>query len=292
MQLLMKSAWRLLPILVVLTFLVPAAGATPNQELQAARESFLAGEYEGAIGKLTALLYPTSRLAKRSIIAEAHLLLGVSFFETGERDGAKREFEEALFLDETLSLSTSLFTKEAVEFFDETKAALSRKAKDAADAQRLARKQQVLNKAVQDLLVIEHYRYWVNFVPFGAGQFQNGEKGKGLAFFIAGAALGGTSAGLYGYQLVKYGLGGKVPLDEVDQVNTIQVIQIGTGALFIAITAWGIVDSLTHYRYSVQREADPAIIKELKDALEFDSTPTIIPTATPEGGGVSLLWEF
>jgi tetratricopeptide (TPR) repeat protein len=284
----------ILASLFLLCSLVEIAGASPKQELQEARESFLAGEYQGSIGKLTALLYPTSRLAMASSIAEAHLLLGVSLFETGERAGAVREFEEALFLDETLSLSTSLFTTEAVKFFDETKEELRRKAKDVEETERLARKEQALNKAVENLIVIEKYRYWVNFVPFGAGQFQNGQRGKGLAFFLGEAALGGTTVALWSYQVVKYGYRGTVPLDEVDTVNTIQVLQVGSGALFIALTAWGIYDSLTNYQYQIEREADPSIIKELKDALESetDNTPTIVPTATPDGAGVSLQWEF
>ncbi len=284
----------LLGPLVLLCSLAALASASPNEELREARESFFKGEYEGSIAKLTALLYPTSRLATASSIAEAHLMLGVSFFETGQRDGALREIEEALFLDDSLSLGTSLFTTEAVKFFDEAKAELNRKAKDAEEAERIARKEQALNKAVENLVVIERYRYWVNFVPFGAGQFQNGQRGKGLAFFLGEAALGSTSVALWSYQVVKYGLRGTVPLDEVGTVNTIQVLQVGTGAAFIALTMYGIYDSLINYQYQIERKADPSIIKELRDALEneTDNTPTIIPTAGPEGAGVSLQWEF
>jgi tetratricopeptide (TPR) repeat protein len=268
--------------------------ATPTEELQAARESFLAGDYKAAIGKFTALLYPTSRLAKASSIAEAHLLLGVSFFETGEREGASREFEEALFLDESLSLDADLFSAEAVRFFDEKKAELKGKAEDSAEKERLARREQALNRALQNMVVLEKRRYWVNFMPFGAGQFQNGERNKGFAFFVGEAVLGGTSVGLWSYQVIKYGFRGKVPRDEVDTVNTLQVMQIGSGALFYALMAWGIVDSLSHYEHAVKREADPSLLKDLEDVLdnEKDTTPTVIPNAGPDGAGVSLLWEF
>jgi tetratricopeptide (TPR) repeat protein len=268
--------------------------ATPTEELQAARESFLPGDYKAAIGKFTALLYPTSRLAKASSIAEAHLLLGVSFFETGEREGASREFEEALFLDESLSLDADLFSAEAVRFFDEKKAELKGKAEDSAEKERLARREQALNRALQNMVVLEKRRYWVNFMPFGAGQFQNGERNKGFAFFVGEAVLGGTSVGLWSYQVIKYGFRGKVPRDEVDTVNTLQVMQIGSGALFYALMAWGIVDSLSHYEHAVKREADPSLLKDLEDVLdnEKDTTPTVIPNAGPDGAGVSLLWEF
>lgn len=292
MPLLMRIPGILCLALLLMAALARPSLASPAQELQEAREAFLAGEFEGAIGKFTALLYPTSRLATASSMAEAHLLLGVSFFETGKKDSAGREFEEALFLDDSLTLDANLFSAEAVQFFDDAKAELKRKADADAEMERLARKQQALNRAFQNLVVFEKRRYWVNFIPFGAGQFQNGQKRKGFAFFVGEAILGGTSVGLWSYQVIRYGFRGKVPLDEVDTVNTLQVAQIGTGALFYALMAWGIVDSLSHYEHTIKREADPSLLKELEDIFESDATPTLLPTAGPEGAGVSLFWEF
>ena len=37
--------------------------------------------------------------------------------------------------------------------------------------------------------------YYVNLIPFGAGQFQNGQRCKGLAFAISEATTAGLSAG-------------------------------------------------------------------------------------------------
>ena len=80
--------------------------------------------------------------------------------------------------------------------------------------------------------MLEKQRYWVNFVPFGAGQFQNGQKRKGFTFFAAETLTGGLSVGLWSYQVIKYGFRGKVPRDEVSTVNTLQVVQIGSGVVF------------------------------------------------------------
>ena len=84
--------------------------ATPAEELEQARESFLSGNFEAAVGGFSALLYPTSRLANATTIAEAHLLLGVCYFETKQRDSAEREFEEALLLNSKLRLDANLFS--------------------------------------------------------------------------------------------------------------------------------------------------------------------------------------
>lgn len=268
------------------------ADASPTEELKAARASFLAGDFANAAGQLSALLYPTSRLADASAIAEAHLLLGVSYFETNKPEGAEREFEEALFLDSSLSLDQNLFSPRAISFFDKTKDDLAKRADIAKEKERLARKNQALREALENMVVYEKRRYWVNFIPFGAGQFQNGQLRKGVSFFIAEAVTGGASVGLWSYQVIRYGFRGKVPRDEIDRVNTLQILQIGSGALFWAFTAWGIVDSLSNYEHTIKREADPAILKDLEGIFGPSASFRLLPVISPENSGVLLHWEF
>lgn len=284
----------LLGALCLVAALGRAGQATPGDELQEAREAFLAGQFERSIGKLTALLYPSPRLAEASSLAEAHLLLGVSFFETKHPESAEREFEEALFHDGNLALPANVFSVEVIRFFDAFKAELDRKAEAAAENERLARKQQALNRAFQNLVVFEKRRYWVNFMPFGAGQFQNEQKKKGLAFFVGEVLSGGATVGIWGYQVIRYGYRGKVPRDEVDTVKKLQILQIGSGAVFYALVAWGIVDSLSNYEHAVKREADPSLLKDLEEIFDTETTsaPKLVPMVGPESRGASLLWEF
>lgn len=285
---------RLFLVLALLLAIPMQAWATPTEELQAARETFRAGEYELAIGKFSALLYPTSRLARASSIAEAHLLLGVCFFETGNTKSAQTEFEEALFLDDTLSLSDKLFSANAIAFFAKISAEQQENAKDAAEKERIARKQQALNRAFQNLVVFEKRRYWVNIMPFGAGQFQNGQTKKGAAFFVGEALTGGATVGIWGYQVIKYGFGGRVPRGDIDTVNTLQIVQIGSGVAFYALWAWGIIDSLANYEHAVKREADPSLLKDLEEVFDNKKTSRVmlVPLIGPETQGASLLWEF
>ncbi len=300
MSLLRTSALLFVAILLGLALLSRPAHATPAEELEQARVSFRAGDYDTAIGRFSALLYPTSRLATASSMAEAHLLLGVSYFETQKHESANREFEEALFLEPSLRLDTSIFSfsAEAVAFFEAKRADLEEKAKIAAESERLTRKQQALNRALQNLVVLEKRRYWVNFVPFGAGQFQNSHKRKGFVLFAAEAVTGGASVGLWSYQVIKYGFRGRVPRDEVSTVNTLQVLQIGSGAAFWALVAWGVVDSLSNYEHAITREADPALIKDLSDFMDpkpTTSLPTslrVLPIVSEDSGGMAVSWEF
>tara|TARA_R110002096_G_scaffold77896_1_gene183121 strand:+ start:16254 stop:17117 length:864 start_codon:yes stop_codon:yes gene_type:complete len=269
------------------------AHATPAEELEQARESFLSGNFEAAVGGFSALLYPTSRLANATTIAEAHLLLGVCYFETKQRDSAEREFEEALLLNSKLRLDANLFSPEAIAFFEAKRIKLEEAAKAAAKSAQLTRKQQALNLAIQNSVVLEKRRYYVNLLPFGLGQFQNGQTNKGIAFFAAQTVTGGASVGLWSYQVIKYGLGGKVPREEVSKVNTLQVVQIGSGAIFLGLVAWGIVDSLANYEHAVTREVDPSLIKILEDIYDKPTTSMqFAPLITEDGGGMSAYWEF
>lgn len=279
-------------VLALLAGSSPANGAPP-EELARARETFLAGQFEQAIPLLVSLLYPTSRLADGDLLAEAHLLLGVSYLETGKPDAATREFEEALFLDQNLALSTSIFSEEAVRFFDRTKSEVQRRARESEEKERLARERDRLRRILENLVVLEKRRYYVNFIPFGAGQFQNGDRTKGVFFFVAQAVTGGTSVALWSYQVNRYGLGGEVPGDEVATVQRIQVAQIATGAAFFGLVAWGIIDSLANYEHTIQRKPDPSVLEDM--GLGEAPKPTtfrLLPHAGPGGGGLTLSWEF
>ncbi len=57
--------------------------------------------------------------------------------------------------------------------------------------------------AAQESIVVRHSR-WIAMVPFGAGQFQNGQDGLGYAFLVSEAILAGTSitAGVIHMQLI------------------------------------------------------------------------------------------
>ena len=276
------------------------AAASPTQDLNNARITFRAGQYDHAIAMLGALLYPTTRLSDSGDIAEAHLLLGVSYFEKGDRKAAGREFEQALALDHTLSIDTRVFSREAVEFFKKKKHEIDRRAQEESERERLARQNAALRRVLENAYVVESRRYYVNFIPFGAGQYQNKELGKAIFFSVSEAALGATSVGLYAYQLIHYP-DKRVPADEVGTVRNLQVLQIATGTACLGIMAWGIIDSLAHYDPVVKRQLDPATKRYIEEQFREkaphkrpspSSSLHIVPTITPESAGVGIAWEF
>ena len=300
----------ILGALVALMLAVPRpAAATPADDLQRARDSFRQGDFVAAIPLLTYLLYPTPHLARASDLIEAHVLLAVCAFETGDRTTASREFEEALYLQGDLTLETVLFSTAAVRYFEEQKAIITERNRLNTERRRIAEENERYKALLASIVVIETRPYYINFVPFGAGQFQNGQPRKGIAFAAGQGVTGAVSAGIWLYLWGTYGFNGKVPKDDANFVRRLEEIEIGTGIACLGLVAYGIVDSLLNYRPSVQRKADESNLPpELRRKPEPSTPPRrgptpkpegpepitfrLVPTPLPSGGGVALYFEF
>lgn len=276
-----------------------SAAASPSEDLAKARELYRAGDCAGAVPTLTYLLYPDPRLAASGDLVEAHVLLGVCHLSGGDRRAALSEFEEALFLSPELTLDTLLFSAEAIAVFDKKKSELALQAQRDTEARAVAEERDRLRRALENLVVIEKRPYYVNFIPFGAGQFQNGDTKKALWFAASQGITGGASAAIFTYLWLQYGFGGKVPPDEAGFVRQLQQIEIATGGACLILMGWGIVDSLRNYEPTVQRKPDESYLPDAPAASSRGrgARPTITnfslsPTLLPHGAGASLRLEF
>lgn len=279
--------------LVVLIALSGPALAAPSAKLAQARDAFRRGDYGQAVPRLTALLYPKPQLSRRTELAEVHLMLAVCYFETGNRDQAGDEFERALEQQPDLELDPLFVTEEAVEYFEERKRAFEKEAALDAARRKLAEENALLRRAYERGLVREKRSYFVNFIPFGAGQFQNGQNRKGVFFASAQAVTGAASLAIWTFHAFKYNLNGSVPRDEAAGVRRLQQLQIVAGGTCIILIGVGIIDSLINYKHEVPVDFDPSL---LKDSLEPDPEPAaslrIYPAPMPGGAGFTLSLDF
>lgn len=291
----MPALIRLLVFLAALGALSPRpADASPSKEFVEARTVFRAGQYSEAIALFNGLLYPTSQLSDQQELADAHLLLAVCYYETGKREFAVREFEEALALRPDLHIEAFGFSRPATEFLGNRKQEIERRAQAAAERLRMARERQRLIAAVNRLKVKERPNILLNLVPFGVGQFQNGESGRALFFGLTEVVLGGASFAMWAYQL-RYA-NGLVPPDEVDTVRTVQVLQVTTGTLCIGVMSWGIIDAFLRYKGARFRALTPEEKREYMKQVGAEpparSSFRLIPTISPDAAGAALSWEF
>lgn len=292
-------AWTLAVVIALAT--ARAAGASPTQDLDHARQSFRQHDYDEARKLATFLLYPDEKLAMPGDLVEAHVILGASDFETGHRAEAKIEFEKALQIQPEKTLTDLLFSDGAIRLFDETRADIEARARRDAELRKIADERERIRKYRDSLVVVERRSFGVNFVPFGAGQFQNKQPVRGILFAAGEGVTGGLSIGVFVYLTSKYGFNAAVPRADSDGVLQLQQLELGAGIAFYALYAWGVVDALLHYKPRVQIEGDDKLLLPLPDApSEPRRRPAktsildrlhVAPMLAPRGAGIGLTWE-
>lgn len=266
---------------------------SPTDRLKEARDAFRQKEYDHATEKLSALLYPTEQLATTQDLVEAHLLLGASFVETGRPGEAKDEFRHVLQLEPNKTLDTLFFSASTVRVFDETKSEVDderRKIEEERKIEALKKAQEEFFKSARNF---ETVPYYTNFLPFGLGHFWQHRYAAGAGFLGGELATFGTSAGIWLYILGKYGWNGKVASrDEAQNVQNLEYIEVGTGAVFIGMYALSIFDSLRTWKPHVEIQGDETILPpELRTKPKKQSLLDRIHLVPMAHNGIGIGWE-
>jgi len=199
---------------IVFFFLVsvlPFEGSAQEYEydlFNRARNAFDAGEYKEAVTRFKTLL--KRDVKNQALRLECHKFLGVAYLFIDDKEMAKHHFSELLTIDPNYSVDPLMFPIEVVDFFHDVK----RKSKSRLRALAQARaKEEMRRKAEQEKRQKAEFEklrrnvYYerrrktnsllVAFMPFGAGQFQNGDIVKGSLFLSGEAILGITSVVTY-----------------------------------------------------------------------------------------------
>lgn len=253
--------------------LVALAVAGPSEEFQRGRTAFLRGEYQRAITTIQPLLYPELRLESEEEVIQAHRLLGVSYLFEKQPDTARKEFRKLLELDPDFRFDPILDPPRVVDFFNEV---LREQQSELGDIEARLKKREAAMARTQMRTIerrIERHSFAVNFVPFGAGQFQNQQPAKAWAFLGVEAALATTSVAAFVTNFARFGVRprrncldnlqaqpdgspGVCPPDRIDysDENTsrnLTRVQVASGGLFFAVAIWGVVDAIRHFQSEV-----------------------------------------
>jgi hypothetical protein len=255
------------------------APASPSLEFERARNAFARGEYGRAVDLLRPLLYPEVRLETEGEVVQAHRMLGVASLFVDRPEDARREFRKLLELRPDYRFDPLLDPPRVVDFFNllvkEEEAELAvieakRRRREQELAARRQREAERLRPPPPTIVRTERHSFAVNFVPFGAGQFQNGQRRKGYAFFAAELGLGAASVTAFATNFALFGVAPqrrcnviqpidtnglpmRCPDDQVDRTDenlslNLKRAQVVTGGLFFAVAIWGVVDALRHYQ--------------------------------------------
>jgi hypothetical protein len=270
----------LIASLLFITILSQATPPVAGEEFQRGKNAFDRGEFGRAVEIIRPLLYPEIRLQSDNQLVLAHRVLGVSYLFERKEAEATAEFRRLLQLAPDYHFDPLLDPPEVVDFFNGVRkdygkelGQLEARRRELEKARERDREQ--CEKVLAGPAVIEkkvgRNSFAVNFVPFGAGQFQNGQRGKGWTFFGVEAVLGAASVAALATNVTLYGLrpqrscryevdANACPPDAIDHTDenrsrVLTDVQVVTGALFFAAVAWGIVDALYYYRPETQLDA-------------------------------------
>jgi len=324
------SVW--LSVLLAGASAVAAAPQSPSVEFERGRTAFSRAEYQRSIDILRKLLYPEVRLDSEGEVVQAHRMLGVAYLFEGRPTDAKREFRKLLELRPDYRFDPLLDPPRVVDFFnavlkeEEDEIAqleAKRKKREAELAARRAREADRLRAERATVIRFQHNSYVVNFIPFGAGQFQNGQRRKGWAYAGIEGGLAAVSLAAFSTNFAMFGFAPRrrcltpqpidagglprpCPSEKIDRsdetlsTNLLRV-QLVSGGLFFAVAVWGVLDAIRHYQALTPLGTETAApvegpaVMEPAPATTFRIRPTIPGFQTGFQTvplGLGLEWTF
>jgi hypothetical protein len=220
----------------------------------------------------------------------AHRLLAVSYYLTGEVAAAETEFVALLGYRPDARLDPLVDPPAAVAFFDRVRRQVEarlgavrerereeERRRQAEEERRRREAEEARQVAFVERTVVRR-PYGLNFVPFGVGQFQNGQAGKGVALLVTESVLAISSIALWSVFQYRFP-GGRVTPAHEEQANWLRWSHVGTGAAFFAVALCGMIDAMVNFR------REEVIERELpgRPAAPRGAIPGAAPQAPPAG---------
>jgi tetratricopeptide (TPR) repeat protein len=253
-------------------------------ELKRGRDRLEFGAWADAAGAIRQLLDKHPDLPDPDAI-EAYRILGIAEFNLGDQDQARSAFVNLLARDPDYALDAFLVPPAIVEFFDRVKRENEPSLGPLRERKREAREQaRLAEEARRKLLAEEQARagpptkiirvqerlYLLNWMPLGAGQFQNGQPSKGTALAAGqvAAALVNLTAILLHNQIATDRLRtcvagqpgcSRPPYSDSDRqlLQGIDVVKYSSAAVFWGLYAWGVWDAHRNFIPVVETEIAP-----------------------------------
>lgn len=278
----------LAPLLVALALAAPP-------ELKRARDRFEFGAWADCSGTLAGFLARDPQLSDAEAV-DAWRMLGICEFNLGALPQARAAFVNLLSFDPDFALDPFLVPPPVVEFFDKVKrehepalAPLRERKRAVREQERLeeeAKRRLLAEEAAragpaQKVVRVQENLYLFNWMPFGAGQFQNGHRGKGAAIAAAQVVLGAvniTAIVLHNQlaedraRLCVAGDPGcsRPPYSNSDRriLSRLDTVKYASAGLFWAVYGLGVWDAHRHFRPIVETELAPGRVTGARLGLE------------------------
>jgi hypothetical protein len=209
----MRSRFLAAAVCAALIAFATTVRADELGELEKGRAAYFAQNYDDADARFRAMLDPqTGTVHDPALVTEAHMYWGATLLALNRADDATAEFEKLLLLTPDYDPDVTRLKPNVVYFFIDVRTKMrdrlnaekakklreeiERKKREDAEKARQAKRLALLESlAGQESVVLKSSRLFA-LLPFGAGQFQNGDNALGW-FFLGtetAAALTATIA--------------------------------------------------------------------------------------------------
>lgn len=199
------------------------AQADGLSDLEKAHNAYVAHKYDDAEARLRTLLdLRTGALQDPDNVADARMYLGASLLAQGKKIDAQAVFEQLLrekpdyqpdslrvslqATDALVDVRSRMREELAASMAERVRQAQEARAKVESEKQKAALRLATLEKLASEETVVQRNSRWVALVPFGVGQFQNGQATLGWIFLTTeslltiGSGVGAAAAYYYEVQ--------------------------------------------------------------------------------------------
>ncbi len=180
------------------------AFADALSDLEKAHNAYVAHKYDDAETRLRSLL-DLDALQDPDNVADARMYLGASLLAQGKKAEAQAVFEHLLrekpdyqpdslrvtlqATDALVDVRSRMREELAASLAEKVRQAQEAKAKVESEKQRAALRFAMLEKLASEETVVRTNSRWIALVPFGVGQFQNGQDALGWVFLTTESLL-------------------------------------------------------------------------------------------------------
>ncbi len=300
---------------LVLSLIVATTGwsqFSPDREVERCRQSYDLGRFAEALQKAQDAIGLSNFTAQQRLTL--HQIAGLSAFNLNDQKAAKTHFLQMLQLEPDYQLDPFAVAPVVMKLFEQVRKdnaeslnlvrqslalKLEQQRLEQEERERLRQAEEERKKRLDELTrtvtirTIEKRSLLVNFLPFGAGQFQQGRVEWGVLLAISEAIVAITSVIAYfainslyaDYSLmledrftadktgIYYVTGRRIPEARMGEYRVWTALKYGTGAAFYALWAAGAGEALWHHKGEVITETKQPILEPLKTSLELFLTP-------------------
>ncbi len=215
---------------------------SPQSELRRARNSFEYGNYNDVIEHLEMGL--AQDIFNTEQLVDVYRMLGLSYYITSETFKARQAFLSLLRLEPDYELNPLFIHPDIIDLFE------SVREDNQEELQRIVRERLGIQDDEDTNVETRSLRYnpyWVNFIPFGAGQFQNEDYVKGGLFL--GFEAGLFALNITGYAMLRQTEGddGYVATKDLSKAQAWRATQYAAFGALVLLAVGGVVDAVLNW---------------------------------------------